>query len=217
MNKKLKIFAIIMALLYVYCIFDNTVLFFPSQSARHWWKKHSDSDKEYIKTLNISLFKNSSEINSIEQVTNKKDGSPVFITSNECEIVVGLDEIPTWYNIYMIFSSIVALFAFVLLIYMPFVFFKILKSLVKDNIFTGINIKRIRKLGYCIIAIGLIATYFHTSDYFVFHQFVELEGYKVSYYDFIDYFSLIFGLALLSVAEALKQALAMKEEQDLTI
>lgn len=204
-------------LLYAYSIFDNIVLYLPQSIKESAWELKKDPNKNYIH-LTSFLLPDKEQRTFIDTISNKKDNREIFINKSEVEIFMPAPEnIPTWYMAVNILNVILALFALVILITIPILFFKTLKSVNKNNIFTSGNTKRIRLLAFCIIGIGIIETVFNISQRYAFSEFVQLEGYKVSYYDSVDIFGLIFGVTLLVIAEAMKQAIKMKEEQELTI
>lgn len=205
-----------MAILYVYAIFDNIVLIIPEVVYTELWGEHKDKDIKYI-SAHARLAPNKEYLNFSDKRLNLKTGETVYIYKNECSVDIPVKEYPRWYIAINIVTAVIALIMLFLIIYMPIVFFKTLHSCVVGNIFTRKNIKRIRNLSYCLLFLGIMETYFNLSERYIFSQLVEIEGYKVSYYQSLDYFTLIIAFALMAFSETMKQSLIMKEEQDLTI
>jgi hypothetical protein len=92
-----------------------------------------------------------------------------------------------------------------------------MRSILREQIFTSQNVARIKRLAYCILFMGLYDTFQKVSETCIFNKYVSLPGFKATFAESVDYFTLIFGLALLCIAEAMRLAWKMKEEHDLTI
>ncbi|MDH6355389.1 hypothetical protein M2132_001731 [Dysgonomonas sp. PH5-45] len=220
MNRKLKVLSIVLIALYLYSIFDNVVQVIPQMisyySHKHQEEAHGEKGFPFPSPLKAESNKNA----TTEKKVNNRTGKEVFVEKDISTVYFPLsesDNLSVWPKVVSVSVVILSLMNIIVLIYIPILFFKTLSSIGKNKIFTRENMIRIRRLGYCVIFIGLVESFSKISDRFIFSQLISFDGYTVSYYGSLDYFGLIFGVTLLAISEALRQALKMKEEQDLTI
>ena len=209
-------------LLYGYGIFDNTVLFFPLMvSSIEGEDSSTDEKSAYMSKISESTIVFPKENDTSEsRGLNKKNNEPVTVKAREVEVsfFVKSAETPVWYDFLFISRMLLSFLAIiVLLIMIPYLYFTTLKQVGRNNIYSAGTIKKIRKLGYCVLFLSLYETFIKFTGTYTLYQLVELEHYRITFYSCVDYFGLIFSVTLLLVAEALRQALKMKEEQDLTI
>ncbi|MDR3061341.1 MAG: DUF2975 domain-containing protein, partial [Dysgonamonadaceae bacterium] len=105
-----------------------------------------------------------------------------------------------------------------IIIYLPVQSFKVVRSIARDDIFDEKNILRIRRIGYSLILMFLIAIFIAFTSMATARYMVSLKDYRVLFpLDSTDIFTLIFGILVLIFAEILKIATQIKEEQDLTV
>ena len=130
---------------------------------------------------------------------------------------VNSTELPVWLLIGKIIMVGVSFLLLFLLIYIPIQVYKVIRSVIKNDIFDITNIKRIRRIGYAILAV--FACVLYTAFIFTAEakELFQLENYKIVFSISEDYYYLLIGLVTLLFAEIMKISHTMKEEQDLTI
>lgn len=114
---------------------------------------------------------------------------------------------------------IVLFSAFVLLgctIWLPFLFFKIIRAASKGNLLDVNVIRRIKKIGIILIFFYFMDVLACMIDTLKAEYLMDLENYTF-FVDFSGFGTLILGIVTLLLAEILNVTLKMKEEQDLTI
>jgi len=126
------------------------------------------------------------------------------------------DTIPLFIRILKIFTGLAIFISFGIFCYIPIVAYKILKSIPKEEFYSITNINRMRKSAFLILAIFflmLIASFFNcaTSAYYM-----QLENYRLTV-KITEYPLLFLGLVLLIMSEILRYTTNIKEEQALTI
>jgi hypothetical protein len=115
-----------------------------------------------------------------------------------------------------VFMILLSLFALFVMVFIPIQTFRLVRSVTKNKIFDPSNIRKLRFIGYALLAFytaDLIGGMFH---YLVASHFVNVEGYVLKYY-WGEVSIVIIGLVVLMFAEVLKASVNMKEEQDLTV
>ena len=96
-------------------------------------------------------------------------------------------------------------------------FFCFVRNVNRCEIFTNKNTKHLRRIGWSMIATGIIVTANYCYDTYVAQRQFDLVGYIVDYSDSVYLDFILFGLFSLVMAEAFAIGLKMKEEQELTI
>ena len=113
-------------------------------------------------------------------------------------------------------SSFLSLFVILMMVFIPIQTFRILRSMTRDRIFDPSNISKLRLIGYAILAFYFTSIAFSFLHYSVASNLVEVDGYKL-HMDWGNTTLVILGFVILMFAEMLKVAVAMKEEQELTV
>ena len=115
-----------------------------------------------------------------------------------------------------IFSILLSFLAMFILAYIPVQTFRIVSSITKNKIFDPTNIRKMRNIGYALLA-------FYTANFTVnfLHcriakSVVSVEGYGLRM-DWGNVTLVLLGLVALMFAEVLKVSVQLKEEQDLTV
>lgn len=119
----------------------------------------------------------------------------------------------------LIFTSLLMLGTLpiaILLIFIPILFYKLIFSLYKNNIFTQENVNRIQQIGLFCIIIYAYMLVFDLHLYYEAKSLIDLEHYDLAFPELTNEV-LLFGVIALIVATVMKRAMAIKEEQDLTI
>ena len=103
-----------------------------------------------------------------------------------------------------------------LFIYLPFVVYRIFKSIAKEEFYSLKNIRNIRKASIILLAIFFTELLIGVVNVFTGNFYMQLKDYKV-YLSEVNYTLLIMGLVVLILSEILCYTKAMKEEQELTV
>lgn len=96
-------------------------------------------------------------------------------------------------------------------------FIRFVLNINRNNIFTRKNTKYLKRIGWCMVIIGLLATIKYCNDVYAATQTFSLTGYTIGYSDAVYTGTILFGLFSLVMAESFSIGLKMKEEQKLTI
>lgn len=121
----------------------------------------------------------------------------------------------------LIFPTIVVALLFILsiglLIYIPIQTYKVIRSIVRDEIFDPHTTQRIRRIGYACLVTFLINIPLFSLTQYLYYAFLDIQD--LSQYGSIrdDYSLLLIGLLVLLFAEVLKISHSIKEEHDLTV
>ena len=114
----------------------------------------------------------------------------------------------------LLFLAFPTLFA---ILFIPLQTYRVIRSVVKNEIFNPKNINRIRWIGYCLLfifSVEIYANFIYTAKAQV---LIQLEDYRIIFKMGEEYYWLLFALVTLMFAEILKYSHTLKEEQDLTI
>lgn len=98
----------------------------------------------------------------------------------------------------------------------PFLFYKLILSFYKDQIFTLKNIKRIKTLGVLYLILYATKLTYNLTNYYRDRSTIELQNYNIIKPDLGCNFLLI-AILLFIIAIVMSRVMIMKEEQDLTI
>jgi len=115
-----------------------------------------------------------------------------------------------------IFSIFLSLFVLFVMALIPVQTFRILRSVTKDKIFDPSNIRKMRFIGYALLAYyaaTFVANFLHFR---IAANVVEVDGYKLLM-DWGNTTVVLLGFVVLMFAEVLKVSVQLKEEQELTV
>jgi hypothetical protein len=112
----------------------------------------------------------------------------------------------------IIFSLIMA----ALFIYIPFIGYRIMKSVAQNEFYSIKNIRRIRKIALILLMIFLITVFINLSATISTNAYLQISGYR-AYVGMFDCSALFTGLIMLILSEILRYTANIKEEQDLTV
>ena len=101
-------------------------------------------------------------------------------------------------------------------IYLPFVVYRIFKSIMKEEFYSLKNIRNIRKVSFILLAIFLLEFLMNIINVVTSNFYMQLKDYK-AYLGEVNYTLLIMGLVVLILSEILCYTMSMKEEQELTV
>lgn len=213
MNKKIRVYCLILAIIYVFVVMYTA--FMEISSFKAGFKEGiTDVPREILHVNMIPKSGGYSFPDKLTDITGKQD---IRMEVRSAKVMVlNPAKLPTaiFLGYYVVLFS-----AFVLLgctVWLPFLFFKIIRAASKGNFLDIKVISRIRK-------IGIILIFFYFMDvmaYMIYtlkaQYLMDLENYKF-FVDFSGFGTLILGVVTLLLAEILSVTLKMKEEQDLTI
>jgi len=96
---------------------------------------------------------------------------------------------------------------------------KIFSSLVKNQIFDMKNIRRLRWIGFCIIAVPVLKFAYNQLFFEVVQEKISISGHKIGAYGIGSSFYLMLLLALMifTLTEIFKYGLSLQKENDLTV
>jgi|GEM_PF-5874420 len=103
------------------------------------------------------------------------------------------------------------------LIYVPIQTYKMIRSVIKNNIFDQNNITRMRKIGYALLIVFALNLILYPLTIYLYQNFFGISiGNEIgSIRD--DYSFLLTGLLVLLFAEIMKISHTIKEENELTV
>lgn len=124
-----------------------------------------------------------------------------------------------WIGVFLpaIGMLVVALTIVGLFVYIPVKTYRIIRSVIKDNLFDLKNIQRIRMVGYALLLIFVLSLIFYplANNFYVnilkSTSIVEMESIRDEYH------LLLMGLLVLLFAEIMKISHKIKEENELTV
>ncbi len=115
-----------------------------------------------------------------------------------------------------IVTTIVVFAIFIILIYMPFLIAKLLKTLRSGNFFHDENVSNFKRIGQLLIAAFVMIFISDLMYYNTLTSLFKFEDYTIVK-DLPNFIWLICGLLFLIFGEMLKNGLALKQEHDLTV
>jgi hypothetical protein len=111
---------------------------------------------------------------------------------------------------------LLSLFIVIIVIYIPVLFFRLMKSLINDVVFDFKNISRLRKIGYSLLVFYVIDVALNQIYYIKNSLLFDFSGYVIQR-ESADMIMLLLGIVVLLFAEILTRGSIIKEDQDLTI
>jgi hypothetical protein len=154
-----------------------------------------------------------------ETIINNADGECVQAEVAEYKVKTTNmnNKLPAYIVVLGWVKSILAFVVLFALLYIPFLFFKTIASVVKNRVIDDKTISRIQRMGWIVTGYFIIDFFFYKIyEVVAVEHLFRLRHYQAAI-DYTDCILLILGIVLLLLAEILKVSLKMKEEQDLTI
>ena len=233
MNTRLKIVCVLFGIVYFYFVGASVIDTIPDfiEGFNEGMKKANEQfGKDSYKKTDKALIENgqtetvffrvkpkSGFFSFPSSIMNLKTGNPIRAEFPILIAKVDKTQLPLQVKIVYGILLLFTLPLFFVVVYIPIQIYRLIRSIVKNEIFEPLNIKRIRRIGYCLLyvfAIEVFGTFIHT---FQAHTLIDLEDYKIIFKMNVEYYWLLFALVTLMFAEVLKISHTMKEEQDLTI
>lgn len=215
METKIKIYSILIGLIYFLIIFASFY------TGYHEFKRSFNdgyngvkSEKFYLHTQPIDY-----NLNSLETMINTLTGEKVGVEMMTVRVSTIDDNVPKSHvaSIFSTIRDLTIILITVVLLYIPILFLLIVKSIWQNNLMNQKLVKRIKRMGWILLSLYFYTfIFFDFGTYYLASQCIALENYKI----ILDYGNcelIVLGLLTLMLGEILSHALKMKEEQDLTI
>lgn len=213
MNKKIRTYCFILAIIYVFVVMYT--IFTQIASFKAGFREGMRGVPREI--LHVNLMPKHGTYSFPDKVSDISGRQDVLIEMNNAKLMV-LNPVELPKSI-VIGYYVVLCSAFILLgctIWLPFLFFRVIRAASKGNLIDLKVIKRIRKIGIILILFYIADILANTIDTLKAEYLVHFENYNF-FIDFSGFGTLILGIVTLLLAEILHMTLKMKEEQDLTI
>lgn len=154
------------------------------------------------------------------QEINLKTGETLFVIDNNVTIYEysnELFEVEGYLGILEIILDIVMWFVVILYFYLIVQFVMIIRSFTRSEVFEKRVVRRLKHIGIGFIVMSVFGTLWNIGRTYLVGQLIDIERFDIHYRTTIEWDSLIMGLIIIVMTEIVKQALVMKEENDLTI
>lgn len=219
MNNKIKIYCIILSILYtvvVICSMSDTIESF--KAGYKIGRESSPNTPWYMLTLHLRVLPIEGLHTYPEKIINSVTGQEVRAEANNYKIRIENSniDIPVYVKVFRGFIIALSVVFLAGIIYLPFLFFSVIKSATKGKILKPKVIRNIQRIGYILIIYYIIDSLAYFSDYLVAQYVMTFEKYR-AVIDVSDFGLLFLGLVTLLMTEILKVSRQLKEEQDLTI
>lgn len=220
MEKNIKIYSLIIAIIYLAVIIQN--VYEVASVAKSGFEMGWNDSHNHI-TSELFHFKVEPENGAFsfpQTVKNLLSGQNIDAEVGEYKIRISEpenSETGIGMTIFRIFKMIFSFIILAIFIYIPILFFGIIKSVNKGEILADKTIKKIRRIGWLLLGLFVYNILVYSiGDALIAQQAIKLEGYRIIP-DLSNFSSLFLCLITLLLAEILKHTAKMKEEQDLTI
>ena len=218
MEKRVKVYGILITIVYCFLVITSI-----SENFSLAKTAYDEGSKKTTAKCTSELFHFRTSPSDIgysfsQSGINTLTGEEVGIEIRECVVKVpkSMTATTTTEKTFEVVKFILAIFLFLLILYIPFLFFMIVKPMWQNNILNLKLMKRIKRMGWVLISIYLLQWLFSIGDWYSISQRIELENYQINFNNASGEL-LILGLVTLMLGEVLNHTLKMKEDQDLTI
>jgi hypothetical protein len=217
MNTRLKIICILFGLAYSFIIGESIVTdLYPSFVAG--WNSGGSANKDNSTDIYFHAEPVAGLWSFPTSVLNVKTGEMVSSESNNFHVRVANPlQLPLWITIANIILLIIGFFILALAVYIPIQAYKVIRSIVQNEIFDTKNVSRIRRIGYLLLIYFFYGLCWNFKSTIEARTLVHLENYKIVFTMEEEYIFLLIGFIVLLFAELLKMSHQMKVEQDFTI
>jgi len=219
MERKIKIYSVILAVVYFAMIIYGLCSGMESFKAGFDMGMNSSKDKKLLEIHHFKVKPQNGAYTHPEKVLNLKSGDFIQMEAREYTALISVPPgshsmMSFIIRIVQMFCSFIFLF---ILLFIPVLFFKMIRSVVKGDILNNKNIKRITIIGWLLLIYYVMNVFlYNIGEAYITKQVLELENYKIVC-DFSDMTVLILSIVALLFAEILKFSQRLKEEQELTI
>jgi hypothetical protein len=235
MNIRLKILCILFGIAFFYVVGESFIRdFIPNftagftagfkagrergnKEANRLFEKETESEQSQSEIFHFYIKPQDGSYSFPTTLLNLRTGRPIqaefFIASVKAENV----QFSAWLMVGHWILLILAFPFLFLALSIPILTYKVIRSIVKNEIFELQNIQRIRRIGYFLLILFVLSVYASFISVAEAQSAIRLENYKITFSIQGEYYWLLFGLVTLLFAEILKISHTMKEEQDLTV
>ena len=227
MNTRLKIICILFGIAYFYFVGAAIIDEIPDFKASFREGTNKANKQFETNSMSYDTYKTETVFFNVKPIpgfrtfpsnmVNLKTGNPIRIEFPILIAKVEKKQLPVWITSGYFFFVLLALPLLLAIIFIPIQIYRVIRSIVKNEIFNPRNINRIRWIGYCLLFIfagEVFVNFISTAEA---RALVNLEDYQIIFKMSEEYYWLLFALVTLMFAEILKISHTMKEEQDLTI
>ncbi|NLT03575.1 MAG: DUF2975 domain-containing protein [Bacteroidales bacterium] len=152
-----------------------------------------------------------------DSLVNLKTGHKLPISYDQGQLRTPLTETVnqgfTWLKLLEKLAAFAILFV---MVYIPILFFKLMRALSRESVFDRRNIKYMRCIGCALLLFYVCGQTMSLIDYLTLKQQFQFAAYELEW-DQADALVLLLGFVVLLFAEVLGRGSSIKEEQDLTI
>lgn len=222
MNTRIKTYIIILAIAYIgiiaYTLYDSSkefVLGFNDGVESKTLGKQRDTRFLFIDVKPIGDY-----YSFPNQENNLRSGKPVKteISSMNFSLENETIDTPVYLNILQGVLYFVALIIIIGLIYIPFAYFSIIKSITRGQLMDKRVVRKSSKIGWILIMYSFLEVAIKLVETQIARTQIQLKDYEIVYHFGFSYYALfILGLIILILSEILRESLKLKEEQELTI
>ncbi|MDR2057993.1 MAG: DUF2975 domain-containing protein [Dysgonamonadaceae bacterium] len=222
MSKKLYVYCICLAIIYVVSLGHGIYEMLDAGIGGFKLAQREFGDANVTvspyQVLGLHLQPNDGIATFPSTILNEKTGENMRLEIRES--LLFLTQLPESIPLYVKVLKIIYLlltFAFsAIFIYLPFIIYRIIKSVSKEQFYHKKNINNLKKVGI----ISLFGFVIKVITGFIMNMeaafYVQVEGYKIAFREY-NYSFLFIGLVILVLSEIISYTTGMKEEVDLTV
>jgi hypothetical protein len=227
-NLRIKIITVAFAACYCLALGESIITDFVAglkegyQIGSEWAEVHKDELNPPIHQFpdvnNMLVFQaRPKALNMYPTVLKLVGGSFLPVRSDRFYTFVENPVRPTWIKVAHTISSFFLFLIVGILIFIPIQVGKVIRSIIRNEIFDVRNVRRLRLSGYALLIVFALSAVFGYISTIDARNLVHPLDYNIIFSLKEDYIYLLFGLATLLFAEILKISHGMKVENDLTV
>lgn len=219
MNRKIKIYSIVLAVVYVTMITYHVFKGFDDFKAGFEMGMSETKSGKNVEIYHFKVEPVSGRYTFPSEVMNLLTNKPVSIEASEYKVKLFATDyiMPEWVSVLNAVRIIFTFLVLVVLFYIPVLFFSIIRSVTKDKIIDGRVIGKIKRIGWLLVGFFIYDfVFFKLLEPITVRHIMQFKDYNIVS-DFSDLTVLILGLVTLLMGEILNISLKLKEDQDLTI
>lgn len=219
MNKRIKVYCIIISIIYVGVIFSNFSSSISAFRSGMDLGVESAKSERNLTVFHVKVVPPNGAFTFPERMINSLTGEEINSEVSALKIILFEDDNVSHSGFYFFLEilKIVISFLFIgIVIYLPILFFKIIRAVTRGNIIENKVISRISRMGWLIIIFFLSETLTEIINVVCAQEVLAIDGYNIVM-DFSNYSFLILGIIILLLSEILRVSHTLKEEQELTI
>lgn len=192
------------------------------EGTSYYWtsklKKNNLDADESVSYKKITLVSND-EYLFRDSILNKTNNTYIPLHYPKIDVIAVEDKGKSLVEILLLIPLMIfLLFLIPAMLYIPVLFYKLMISIYKGDIFTEENIERINKLGYILLFIYVVVILLAFTSIMNERSIVSVENYHHQSINWLKSSTLLlFAVITLLIGKVMKKALIMKEEQELTV